>query len=98
LLHSFPTRRSSDLGQRLPARAPVLVQPQVLPRVAPSLPVRRAAERPAPRRPRLPARGAAPRPARAVGQARAARPAGRVTLSRMAQPAPRTLSRLSEIA
>src|SRR5439155_13100599 len=51
---------------RLPARAAVLVQPQVLPGVAAAVSLHREAERPAARRPRVPARRAAARPAGAV--------------------------------
>ena len=74
-------RGAARRRQRLPARAPLLVQPQVLPRVAAALPVRRAAERPAARRSRLPPRRAAARAARPVGEAG---PQSRVTLTGMA--------------
>ena len=58
----------------VPARAPAQLQPQVLPALAAPLLLLRAVERPAARRPRVPARRVAAHAARPVG--RVARPGG----------------------
>src|ERR1051325_10466632 len=57
-------RRDPRPRQALPAAAALLVQPEVLPGLAAALPLRRAADRPAARRARVPARRVAPRSAR----------------------------------
>src|SRR5204862_8006974 len=99
--HAAAPAAARSPGRRpgLPARASLLVQSQVLPGVASALSLRRAAERPAARGPRLSAPRAAARAARPLGEAGAAEAADApVTLTPVAQPATRSLGRLSEIA
>src|SRR5207302_4926376 len=93
--------RAAPRRQRLPARAPLLVQPEVLPRVASPLHLRRAFHGSARRRTCLPPCRVAARPTRPVdAEARepttTSRSPRRVAFLPMSTT--RSISRLSEIA